>query len=53
MNEETELTEMIELIKLVGCNFRIEMLKSIEHCIKLIEEVIEDVHAIEMVIDFA
>ena len=53
MSEETELTEMIELIKLVGCNFRIEMLKSIEHRIKLIEEVIEDVLAIEMVIDCA
>ena len=44
---------MIDLIKLVGCNSIIERLKSIEQCIKLIEEAIEDVHAIEMVIDCA
>ena len=53
MSEETELTDMIELIKLVGCNSRIEWSKSIEKLTKLIEEAIEDVYAIEMVIDCA
>ena len=53
MSKKTEPTEMIELIKLAGCNSRIERLKPIEQCTKLIEEVIEDAHAIEMVIDCA
>ena len=53
MSEATELTKMIEFIKLVGCNSWIEWLKSIEKFTKLIEEAIEDVYAIEIIIDCA
>ena len=53
MSEETELTEMTELMKLVGCSSRNKGRNQLSSVFKLIEEVIEDAHAIEIVIDCA